>query len=250
MLTKSQVIVLHTIKHGDNGLVLQCYSNTVGRTALYIRVSAKNKVTLSNLHRLNILDVVTYNGGVSMPSVREMTPVLRLESLRTNIFKNTIAIFLSELLVKCIRESEANMQLYNFLVSSISVLEHLDAGTANFHIHFMTHLTKMMGFMPTDNYSDETPLFDLESALFREPLFTYDKRAGTLQEIAQERFFSIQESMLLHTLLNTRAIEIVNIKCSGDLRLSYAKQMIKYLSHHLGSAFEIKSLDVLHEVFN
>ena len=78
------------------------------------------------------------------------------------------------------------MQLYNFLVSSISVLEHLDAGTANFHIHFMTHLTKMMGFMPTDNYSDETPLFDLESALFREPLFTYDKRAGTLQEIAQE----------------------------------------------------------------
>ena len=34
MLSKSQIIVLHTIKHGDNGLVLQCYSNTSGRTAL------------------------------------------------------------------------------------------------------------------------------------------------------------------------------------------------------------------------
>ena len=63
MLSKSQIIVLHTIKHGDNGLVLQCYSNTSGRTALYMKVSSKNKLVIFNLHRLSILDVVTYNRG-------------------------------------------------------------------------------------------------------------------------------------------------------------------------------------------
>lgn len=250
MLVKLQVIVLHTIKHGDNGLVLQCYSNTSGRISLYMRVAAKNKVTISNLHRLNILDVVAYNNGSSMPTIREMVPVLRLESLRTNIYKNTIAIFLSELLVKSIRESEGNRQLYDFLVSSINMLEHIGEGVANFHIHFMVHLTRMLGFMPTDNHSQQMPLFDMESALFREPLYMYDKRTGNLQETTQERFFPPQESMLLHTLLNTRAIKMGGVRCSGELRLSFAKQMIRYLSHHLGTPLEIKSLDILHEVFN
>ena len=100
MLTNSQIIVLHTIKHGDNGLVVQAYSATSGRVALYLRISPKNKVILSNLHRLNILDVVTYSSGSSMPLIKEMVPALKLDSLRTNIYKNTIAIFLSELLYK------------------------------------------------------------------------------------------------------------------------------------------------------
>lgn len=250
MLSNAQVIILHTIKHGDNGVVIQCYSNKVGRTALYMRLSAKNKVILSNLHRLNILDVVIYNNGSSMPILKEMTPALKLTSLRTNILKNTIAIFLSEILVRCVRESESNSSLYNFLSSSISILEHMDDGVANFHIHFMVHLSKMLGFMPTDNYSESCCAFNIERALFVEPLYSYDSRLSVLQQMEDCGCFSLEESMLLHRLLNTRAIDISIIKCSGELRFSFARQMIKYLSHHLGVNFEVKSLDVLHEVFN
>ncbi len=234
MLNKSQVIVLHTIKHGDNGIVLQCYSNSCGREAVYIRVSSKNKVIMSNLHRLSILDIVTYSNGTSMPTVKEMEPVVRLDSIRTNIYKNTIAIFVSELLVKCIKESEANLQLYQFLVSSINILEHLQEGFANFHIHFMVHLSKMLGFLPVDNYSPQTPLFNIPAARF----------------CAGERCFPAAESELLHRILNTPAIESAMIGCNGELRYSFSRQMTGYLSHHLGMNMEIKSLDVLHEVFN
>lgn len=250
MLSNAQIIVLHTIKHGDSGLVIQCYSNTVGRTALYMRVSSKNKIAVSNLHRLNILDVVIYNNGSSMPIIREISPVYSLNTLRTSILKNTIAIFLSELLVKCIREYESNASLYSFLCSSISVLEHLNEGTANFHIHFMVHLARMLGFMPTDNYSEKCPLFDVQKAVFVEPVNTFDLRTGSLGEEEEYRYFSYQESVLLHTLLNTRAIDMGSIRCSGDLRFSFSKQMIRYLSHHLGINFEIKSIEILHEVFN
>ena len=59
MLAKSQIIVLHTIKHGDTGIVVQCYSNTAGRTALYFRGSSKKMRNAAILHKLNILDVVT-----------------------------------------------------------------------------------------------------------------------------------------------------------------------------------------------
>ena len=239
MLSKSQVIVLHTIKYGDNGIVLQCYSNTCGRQAVFLRVSAKNKIVLSNLHRLSILDIVTWHSGSSMPTLKEMEPVVRLDSIRTNIYKNTIAIFLSELLVKCIKESEANLQLYQFLVSSISVLEHMEGMFANFHIHFLVHLSKMLGFKPVDNFSASNPLFDIESARFVAPCAA-----------VQANCFSAVESELLHAILNTPAIESAGIRCNGELRLAFSKQMIKYLSVHLGINFDMKSLDVLHEVFN
>ena len=250
MLTNSQIIVLHTIKHGDNGLVVQAYSAISGRVALYLRISPKNKVILSNLHRLNILDVVTYSSSSSMPLIKEMVPALKLDSLRTNIYKNTIAIFLSELLVRCVRESESNPQLYNFLASSISMLEHIGDGVANFHIHFMVHLSKMLGFMPSDNYSSDYPLFSIHSASFCEGNYYYDGHNCILRESYDTGCFTSAESKLLHTLLNTRAIDLGDVKCSGELRLSFARQMVRYFSHHLGTAIEVKSLDVLHEVFN
>ena len=238
MLNKSQIILLHTIKHGDNGIVLQCYSNDNGRQALYLKVSSKNKIVISNLHRLSILNIVTYSNGSTMPFVKELEPAARFDSIRTNIYKNTIAIFLSELLVKCIRESEANLQLYGFLASSINILEHMHDGFVNFHIHFLVHLCRMMGFMPVDNYSSESVFFDVQTARFCE------KMEGG------ENGFSKSESELLHQILNTSAINSCAIKCNGELRLSFSKKMINYLSHHLGINFEMKSMDVLHEVFS
>ena len=254
MLSKSQVIVLHTIKYGDNGIVLQCYSNTCGRCALFLRVSAKNKIIISNLHRLSILDVVTYHSGSSMPTVKELEPVMRLDSIRTNIYKNTIAIFLSELLVKCIKESESNLQLYRFLVSSISILEHLEGAFANFHIHFLVHLSKMLGFMPVDNFSATNTLFDIQSARFIAPGpaagYAPAGYAPAGSAAVPPGCFSAVESELLHAILNTPAIESSGIRCNGELRLAFSKQMIRYLSAHLGINFDMKSLDVLHEVFN
>lgn len=250
MISKSRIIVLHTIKHGDNGLVLQCYSNNAGRQSLYLRISSRNKVSIANIHRLNILDIVTYSNGSSMPTIKEMEPVTKLGSMRTNIFKNTIAIFLSELLAKSIRESEANPQLFNFLSSSINILEHLEDGEANFHIHFLVHLSKMLGFMPTDNYSQQMPLFNIPTARFCEGERFFDGKYCVVRTTDSAGCFSEAESALLHTLLNTRAISSGEIKCNGELRLSFAKQMIRYLSHHLGMNLEIKSLDVLHEVFS
>ncbi|MBE6245906.1 MAG: DNA repair protein RecO [Bacteroidales bacterium] len=249
MLVKSQIVVLHTIKHGDTGIVVQCYSNTSGRCSLYFRASRKSS-NISLLHKLNILDVVTYsNGTQSMPTIKEAVAPYNLGSLRSDIYKSSIAIFISELLGRTVRESEANPHLYSFISSSIQILEHIDEGVANFHIHFLTHLCKMLGFMPMDNYSTATPLFDMATAKFTAHPFG-NGIYGT--QIIGER-----ESQLLHALMNTPSTNLARPKCgnqelqiNGELRLSYAKRMIEYISHHIGNTIEIKSLDILHQIFS
>ena len=250
MLSKSQIIVLHTIKHGDTGIVVQCYSNTAGRCALYFRASSKKRNNVSLLHKLNILDVVTYsNGTQSMPTIKEVISPFNLSTIRGDIYKSSIALFISELLGKTIREEEANPHLYSFLSSSIQILEHTTQGAANFHIHFITHLCKMLGFMPMNNYSSTNPLFDIATAKFA--------AAPAAMHSYGHQFIGEAESKLLHSLMNTPSTNIEKLYCSneelkvnGELRLAYTKRMIEYISHHIGNNIEIKSLDILHQIFS
>lgn len=248
MLTKSQIIVLHTIKHGDTGIVVQCYSSTAGRCALYFRASSKNRVSASLLHKLNILDVVTYsNGSQSMPTIKEIAAPYRIAAIRSDICKSSIAIFISELLGRTVREEEANPHLYSFLSSSIQILEHIEHGVPNFHIHFITHLCKMLGFMPMDNYSSATPIFDMATAKFTFAPAGY---------VYGTQMLGPEESQLLHALLNTPSTNLEKLFCgsqelkiNGEARLTYTKRMIEYISHHIGNNIEIKSLDILHQIF-
>ena len=248
MLTTSQIIVLHTIKHGDTGIVVQCYSSTAGRCALYFRASSKNRVSASLLHKLNILDVVTYsNGSQSMPTIKEIAAPYRIAAIRSDICKSSIAIFISELLGRTVREEEANPHLYSFLSSSIQILEHIEHGVPNFHIHFITHLCKMLGFMPMDNYSSATPIFDMATAKFTFAPAGY---------VYGTQMLGPEESQLLHALLNTPSTNLEKLFCgsqelkiNGEARLAYTKRMIEYISHHIGNNIEIKSLDILHQIF-
>ena len=248
MLTKSQIIVLHTIKHGDTGIVVQCYSSTAGRCALYFRASSKNRVSASLLHKLNILDVVTYsNGSQSMPTIKEISAPFRITAIRSDICKSSRAIFISELLGRTVREEEANPHLYSFLSSSIQILEHIGHGVPNFHIHFITHLCKMLGFMPMDNYSSATPIFDMATAKFTFAPAGY---------VYGTQMLGPEESQLLHALLNTPSTNLEKLFCgsqelkiNGEARLAYTKRMIEYISHHIGNNIEIKSLDILHQIF-
>lgn len=238
MLQKERIIVLHTIKHSDTGIVVQCYGEKNGMEAFYFRVSSKNKIAFSHLHRLNIIDVVAYDNNSSMPTIKEIVPSSNLVRIRTDIFKSTIAIFMSELLLRSVREREGNPLLYSFLESSVNMLENMPGRSSNFHIYFMVHLCKLMGFMPTDNFTCNGMLFNPATASFETPA------------LASTGLFSEKESLMLHNLMNTPAIELESIESNGALRMSFAKKMIEYISLHLGTSFEIKSLDILHEVFN
>lgn len=240
MTDKEQIIVLHTIRHSDSGVVVQCCSREKGRESLYLHVSQKNRTRLSDFHRLSILDTVTFSKGSFMPVIREYTPACRLENIRTDVRKSTVAIFLSELLLKSIREANTESSLYDFLAFSINMLENLTEGTANFHLHFMVRFCRFLGIMPTNDYSPES-LFCLPAAKFTVP---------HMHEEQQTLCLTRQESHLLHRLMETPASRLGEITLTGAARNRFAKEILRYISYHMGMNIELKSLDVLHEVFN
>ena len=239
MLTKSRIIVLHTIKHSDSGMVVQCYCDQKGRTACYF--FAKGKHSRSALmFPLSILDVVLYSRhkeGGSMPLIREVSPVASLSSLKTDLRKNAISLFMCELLMKTVREGGEDPSLFSFLQSSIMVMDAMEDGFENFHLHFVVNLCKILGYMPEDNYNADFRWFD-----FTKGIFTRDYNEATC--------FGQEDSYLMHRILSTPLSALPEIKCSGQTRNRFLGRVMEYLSFHSSLKTELKSLAVLREIFS
>ena len=233
MLTKSRIIVLHTIKHSDSGMVVQCYSDVKGRSACYFFAGGKHSKS-AMMFPLSMLDVVLFSRhqeGNTMPVIKEAAPVCQLPNLKTDIRKGAISIFMCELLLKTLKESSPDPSLFVFLSNSIMLLEAVDEGVENFHLHFAVNLCKVLGYMPEDNYSG--------------PSFPPNPTVG------QEAFcFQPEESLLLHQIMSTPLAALREITCSGQMRNRFLGKIIDYLSFHTSLRIELKSLAVLRELFS
>ena len=256
MLTKSRIIVLHTIKHSDSGMVVQCYSDVKGRSACYFFAGGKHSKS-AMMFPLSMLDVVLFSRhqeGNTMPVIKEAAPVCQLPNLKTDIRKGAISIFMCELLLKTLKESSPDPSLFVFLSNSIMLLEAVDEGVENFHLHFAVNLCKVLGYMPEDNYSG--PSFPPNPTVGQAGGSNPDSRThfnfttGKFTHDYSEAFcFQPEESLLLHQIMSTPLAELQEIKCSGQMRNRFLGKIIDYLSFHTSLRTELKSLAVLRELF-
>lgn len=257
MLTKSRIIVLHTIKHSDSGMVVQCYSDVKGRLACYFFAGGKHSKS-AMMFPLSMLDVVLFSRhqeGNTMPVIKEAAPVCQLQNLKTDIRKGAISIFMCELLLKTLKESSPDPSLFVFLSNSIMLLEAVDEGVENFHLHFAVNLCKVLGYMPEDNYSG--PSFPPNPTVGQAGGSNPDSRThfnfttGKFTHDYSEAFcFQPEESLLLHQIMSTPLAALREITCSGQMRNRFLGKIIDYLSFHTSLRIELKSLAVLRELFS
>lgn len=257
MLTKSRIIVLHTIKHSDSGMVVQCYSDVKGRSACYFFAGGKHSKS-AMMFPLSMLDVVLFSRhqeGNTMPVIKEAAPVCQLPNLKTDIRKGAISIFMCELLLKTLKESSPDPSLFVFLSNSIMLLEAVDEGVENFHLHFAVNLCKVLGYMPEDNYSG--PIFPPNPTVGQTGGSNPDSRThfnfttGKFTHDYSEAFcFQPEESLLLHQIMSTPLAALREITCSGQMRNRFLGKIIDYLSFHTSLKIELKSLAVLRELFS
>ncbi len=257
MLTKSRIIVLHTIKHSDSGMVVQCYSDVKGRSACYFFAGGKHSKS-AMMFPLSMLDVVLFSRhqeGNTMPVIKEAAPVCQLPNLKTDIRKGAISIFMCELLLKTLKESSPDPSLFVFLSNSIMLLEAVDEGVENFHLHFAVNLCKVLGYMPEDNYSG--PSFPPNPTVGQAGGSNPDSRThfnfttGKFTHDYSEAFcFQPEESLLLHQIMSTPLAALREITCSGQMRNRFLTRIIDYLSFHTSLRIELKSLAVLRELFS
>lgn len=216
MTQNTGLIVLHTTKFGENSLVVHTLSKEYGRRSFLVRgVGKKSLMTL--FQPLNILEAeIIETSKSTLFTAKSLSAIYPLLGIRNDIFKNSMTMFMSEVLYRVVKDGAAEQGLYEWCERNILLLDALEADFSNFHIRFLLELAVALGFSPESQ--DLIP-------------FVGDH----YPVVHQFMTFPVAESMM--------------IPLNGAVRNEIAEEIIRYIEFHTESSLNINSLKVLRELF-
>ena len=172
MIHKTKGIVLRTVKYGETSLVVTVFTELLGLQSYLVngvrQASKKGTPKATYFQPAAILDLVAYhNEFKNLQRLKEFKWAYLYKHLLSYVRKNTVALFMIELLTKCLKQPEAHPELYYFVEDALHHLdESNDTVTANFPLFFALHLAVFFGFRISDDHDEGTHYLDLQEGLF------------------------------------------------------------------------------------
>ena len=170
MLHNTLGIVLKTVKYGETSLIAKVYTQQFGLQSYMINsvrtTQSKHKAAL--LQPLSLLEMVVYHKkNKNIQNLKEIKPAYLFTQLPFDVLRSSLALFVSEILHKTLKEEEPNEQQFNFIYQFIVFLDQTPMLLANLHLVFLTELSTYIGFHPQNNFFyTERPIFDLIEGVF------------------------------------------------------------------------------------
>lgn len=236
MRISDKAIVLQTIKYGDKKNIVKLYTRNHGLlTVTSIPSSApSSKIKSSAVLALNLLDIeLIAKQNKDVHQLTEASCYYVSTNVGPSIFKLSVAQFLNEILLKCIKEQHANPQLYDFIEGCLQFLNESEEAYINLHVHFLMELSKYLGIEPSNNFSGSNLFFDLREGKFSHVSLTFP--------LGLDR----EDSALLSAALATNCL---TEKLSNYQRQRLLEIFVAYFQLHVPGFSNLKSMDVLKEV--
>lgn len=238
-------IVLRTVKYGETSLIVSVFTELFGLQSYLIngvRISTKKGSGKANLFQpAAILEMVVYHNELKqLQRIKEFKWSHLYKHIFSDIKKNAVAVFMIELLIKCLKQPESNSDLFQFTEDAFF---HLDESTgnitANFPLFFALHLPVFFGFRIDDQYSSKKQFLDLQEGSFvserpLHPHFLEDKQADVTS----------------HLLKVMNPGELESIQLNHDFRRNLLYAYEKYYALHIQDFGTLKTLPVLKEILN
>lgn len=239
MVVTTKAIVFSAIKYSEADLIVSCFTEIAGVKSYLLRnilKSKKGKLKASYFQPLTHLELIAdHKNKGTLEYIKEAKIFQSSQTLHTDILKSGLVMFLSEMLKNCIREEEANTQLYGFLEYAIHWLD-LHDEIANFHIFFLLQLSIHLGFYP-DATNIEAKYFNIMEGNFQVVnTSNYCLEGSQIENL--KKFFAI-DFQTLHT-----------IKLSKKDRQALLELILAYYSLHMQGYQKPKSLAVLNQMFS
>ena len=210
-----ELIVLGTTKVGESGIVVHTLSREYGRRGFLVRSGKKAGMAL--FLPMNVLEAdVVETPKSDLWTIRNISLKEGLTSVRENLYKNTMTLFLAEVLFRTLREGMAEDGLYEWCIGSLLALNAMESDFSNFPVMWLMELAGAMGFRPS-----------------------FDDIAPFAKENLKE----------MKLLLNADFSESMLIPLNGATRNALCEELLQYLSYHTEYPVQIKSLSVLRELY-
>lgn len=219
MIHKTRGIVFRYTKYGDTSIIVSIFTELFGLQTYLVNgirsKTARGKISL--FQPMTLLDLVVYHReNANILRIKEVRCLHAYRHIHEDIRKTSIALFLSEILNKAVKDQSNAETIFDFLMRSFITLDQLE-GIENFHLQFLIQLSRHLGFGVHE---------------------TSEVLAGST--------FSVEDDEGLRSLLKARydAPPQLTYACRKHL----LDQMLLFYYRHIDGMTEVRSVDVLAEV--
>jgi len=236
----TKAIVLSAIKYSESSLIVKCYTEKLGVKTYLIRGVLKNRkgaIKAAYFQPLTQLSIeANHKEKSNLHSIKEVHISHAYKSIHSDIVKQSIVLFLSEILSSSIQEEEENTVLYEYLETAFLWLDTHDK-IANFHLLFLLNLTRFLGFYPDVIDQDTATSFNLVEG-------------GFVNGVTDKNCIVNRNLILFKTLLGINFDAIESVLFSKQERQTLLQIIIRYFELHLDGFRKPKSLTILETVFS
>lgn len=243
MTHKTKGIVIRIVKYGDTSVIVSIYTELFGIQSYIVngvRTSSRKGSGKANLFQpAAILDLVVYHNELkNVQRLKEFRWGYLYQTLFFDVIKNSVALYMVELLQKTLKQPEPNPDLFHFIEDAFLHLDSSDeAVVANYPLFFALQLSGFYGFRFSDEYSAKNHVLDLREGEFiaEQPSHPY----------FLEGDYSYITSQLLRVM---QPQELKEIKLNKETRRTLLHSYQVFYSLHIQDFGTMKTLPVLQQV--
>lgn len=242
---KTKGIVLRAVKYGETSLIVTIFTELFGVQSYLIngvRVSTKKGTGKAGLFQPTaMLNLVVYHNELKhLNRIKEFSWAYLYNHILSDVRKNAVALFMIELLTKCLKQPEANPDLFHFAEDAfIHLDESNNAVMANFPLFFALHLPVFLGSRIDDNYSAKNSFLDLREGSF------------TAVQPEHPHFLADRQAFVTSQLLKVQQPEeLEDIKLNHEFRRNLLVAFEQFYALHIQDFGTLKTLPVLREILS
>lgn len=239
MLGKTRGVVLRCLPYNDRYSIVHVYTESFGRVSYLFSRDRGKKTLLSKVLSMPfaVIDMeVVHLSNRDIHKVKECRLSFPESDVFFNPLKSSLALFLSEILYRIVKDTEPDRGMFDFLYKSVQMLEYSDAGIANFHLVFLLQLLHYMGIFPNLENGCNS-YFDMQEGIFTSTIPLHKYYLGKEESQVFSRLLRMSyENMALYSFSRHDRVQIIN-------------RILEYYRLHLPEFPEIKSLSVLQALF-
>lgn len=240
-IERLQAIVLGQTPHSDRHKVVILFTRTHGRVALLASAGKGRSARMRNarLAPLSMIETdVNFHPGRELQFLGEVAFMRQWRELYLDPAKSAVSFFLAEFLNAYLRESPPDARLWDHTASALEQFDRRQKGTANFHIAFLINFLDYAGVRP-------------DISAWR-PGAWFDMRGGAMSLLPPGHRDSLapEEAAKLPLLSRMTLANMHAFRFNGTQRCRILEGLLRYYSIHFPGLNNLKSPEVLAEVFS
>lgn len=239
MQIKTKAFALSYIKYSEKDIIAKIYTRELGLQSYLVRgvfkQKSKNKIYAFEPFTFLELDVY-YKESKQLNYIKELKIHDTNSVINADFIKKSIALMLSEVFIKTVKEEEPNEELFEFIEAAFSFY-YAQSSYPEFHLQFLSIFTKFLGVNPINNYhQQEKSFFDIKEGCF------------VAQKPILHNLYMMPDAAYYFSEYLKSGINNSSKLQNAAQRKQMLFHLINYYKNHVEGFSDLKSLDILTEV--